>query len=50
MSAAPSEPPGWPDLDFGNGKFTAVIANTGDVVHTMFDLVPIAGKCLRENS
>lgn len=37
-------------MDFGNGKFTAVIANTGDVVHTMFDLVPIAGKCLRENS
>lgn len=37
-------------LDFGNGKFTATIANTGDVVNTMFDLVPIAGKCLRENS
>lgn len=37
-------------MDFGNGKFTATIANTGDVVHTMFDLVPIAAKCLRENS
>ena len=37
-------------LDFGNGKFTVTVANTGDVVHTMFDLVPIAGKCLRENS
>lgn len=37
-------------MDFGNGKFTAVIANTGDVVHTMFDLAPIAGKSLRENS
>ena len=37
-------------LDFGNGKFTVTVANTGDVVHTMFDLVPIAGKCLREKS
>ena len=37
-------------MDFGNGKFTVTIANTGDIVHTMFDLVPIAGKCLRENS
>lgn len=37
-------------MDFGNGKFTATVANTGDVVHTMFDLVPIAAKCLRENS
>lgn len=35
-------------MDFGNGKFTATVANTGDVVHTMFDLVPIAAKCLRE--
>lgn len=39
-----------PQIDFGNGKFTVTIANTGDIVHTMFDLVPIAGKCLRENS
>ena len=37
-------------MDFGNGKFTATIANTGDVVHTMLDLVPIAAKCLREKS
>lgn len=37
-------------MDFGNGKFTATVANTGDVVRTMFDLVPIAAKCLRENS
>lgn len=37
-------------MDFGNGKFTVTIANTGDVVHTMCALVPIAGKCLRENS
>ena len=37
-------------LDFGNGKFTVTVANTGDVVHAMFDLVPIAAKCLRENS
>ena len=37
-------------MDFGNGKFTATVANTGDVVQTMFDLVPIAAKCLRENS
>lgn len=35
---------------FGSGKFTVTIANTGDVVHTMCDLIPIAGKCLRENS
>ena len=34
-------------IDFRNGKFTATIANTGDVVHTMFNLVPIAAKCLR---
>lgn len=37
-------------MDFGNGKFTATVANTDDVVHAMFDLVPIAAKCLRENS
>lgn len=37
-------------MDFGNGKFTVTIANTRDVVHTMRALVPIAGKCLRENS
>lgn len=36
-------------MDFGNGRFTATVANTGDVVHTMFDLVPIAAKCLRKN-
>lgn len=37
-------------MDFGNGKFATTVANTDDVVHTMFDLVPIAAKCLRESS
>ena len=37
-------------MDFGNGKFTVIIANTGHVVHTIYALVPVAGKCLRENS
>lgn len=33
-------------MDFGNGRFTIRIANTGDIVHTMSDLVSIAGELL----
>jgi len=35
-------------MDFGNGKFTARISNTGDVVHSMNELIPIALTCLRK--
>ena len=37
-------------MDFGNGKFTARISNTGDIVHSMNELVPIALNCLRESN
>ena len=30
-------------MDFGDGKFTMHILNTGDTVHSMRELVPIAG-------
>lgn len=35
-------------MDFGNGRFTARIGNTGQVVHTMDELVLIGAGCLRE--
>lgn len=35
-------------MDFGNGRFTARIGNTGQVVHTMDELVLIGADCLRE--
>ncbi|MBR3317084.1 MAG: DUF4869 domain-containing protein [Atopobiaceae bacterium] len=31
-------------MDFGNGRFELEIVNTGDVVHSMAELVPIAGR------
>lgn len=33
-------------MDFGNRSFEIRIANTGDVVHNMTELVPIAGALL----
>lgn len=35
-------------MDFGNGRFTARIGNTGQVIHTMDELVLIGADCLRE--
>ncbi len=35
-------------MDFGERLFTAKVANTGDVVHSMDELVLIGAKCLRE--
>lgn len=35
-------------MDFGNRRFTIHVENTGQTVHTMDELVLIAGKCLRE--
>lgn len=35
-------------MDFGNRRFTARVANTGETVHTMDELVLVAGKCLQE--
>lgn len=31
-------------MDFGDGQFTICIANTGQIVHSMKELVPIAGE------
>ncbi len=35
-------------MDFGERLFTAKVANTGDIVHSMDELVLIGAKCLRE--
>ena len=35
-------------MDFGNGKFTIKIDNTGQIVHSMDELVLVAGDCLQE--
>ena len=35
-------------MDFGNRRFTIRVANTGEIAHTMDELVLIAGRCLRE--
>ena len=29
-------------MDFGNRRFTARIANTGEIIHTMDEFVPVA--------
>ncbi|MCD8131899.1 MAG: DUF4869 domain-containing protein [Lachnospiraceae bacterium] len=34
-------------MDFGEGEFTARILNTDQIVHTMGELVPIAGMIVR---
>lgn len=34
-------------MDFGNEKFTIKILNTNEIVHSMKELVPIAGKFVR---
>lgn len=34
-------------MDFGNDFFTAAIVNTGQVVHSMNELIPIAGMFVR---
>lgn len=36
-------------MNFGNGRFTALIGNTGQTVHTMDELVLIGADCLRES-
>lgn len=35
-------------MNFGNRRFTIHVANTSETVHTMDELVLVAGKCLRE--
>lgn len=35
-------------MDFGNGKFTIKIDNTGQIVHSMDEHVLVAGDCLQE--
>ncbi len=34
-------------MDFGEGEFTARILNTGQIVHNMDELLPIAGMIVR---
>ncbi|WP_293836535.1 DUF4869 domain-containing protein [uncultured Parolsenella sp.] len=34
-------------MNFGNGRFTARVGNTGQTVHTMDELVLIGADCLR---
>ena len=34
-------------MDFGNGRFTARVDNTGETVHSMTELVPVALDCLK---
>ena len=34
-------------MNFGNGRFTIKVANTGQLVHSMDELVLIAADCLR---
>lgn len=34
-------------MDFGNGTFTAKVLNTNQIVHSMNELVPIAGMIVR---
>ena len=35
-------------MDFGRGRFTARVLNTGETVHSMSELIPIAGEHLRD--
>lgn len=37
-------------MDFGGRRFTATIDNTGEVIHSMDELVLVGAKCLREAS
>ncbi len=34
-------------MDFGGRRFTATIANTGEIIHSMDELVLVGAKCLR---
>ena len=35
-------------MDFGKGRFTMIVSNTGGIVHSMNELTPIALRCLKE--
>ena len=35
-------------MDFGRGRFTVRVLNTGEIAHSMSELVPIAGEHLRD--
>lgn len=37
-------------MDFGGRRFTATIANTGEVTQSMDELVLVGAKCFREAS
>ena len=37
-------------MDFGKGRFTMTVSNTGDIVHSMNELIPIALRCLKETA
>lgn len=37
-------------MDFGKGRFTMIVSNTGDIVHSMNELIPIALCCLKETA
>ena len=37
-------------MDFGKGRFTMTVSNTGDIVHSMNELIPIALRCLKESA
>lgn len=37
-------------MDFGKGRFTMIVSNTGDIVHSMNELIPIALRCLKETA
>ena len=37
-------------MDFGKVRFTMIVSNTGDIVHSMNELIPIALRCLKETA
>lgn len=37
-------------MDFGKGRFTMIVSNSGDIVHSMNELIPIALRCLKETA
>ena len=37
-------------MDFGKGRFTMIVSNTGDIVHSMNELIPISLRCLKETA
>lgn len=37
-------------MDFGKGRFTMIVSNTGDIAHSMNELIPIALRCLKESA